>query len=334
MDRIALAKRLEGLSKVFASTTPYHRDLKAMAEVLTKVEDEKFATILSPDFTAEAAAEIDAAYQRGQNLPGMSQSMRTTPSTGTTPLADPQIALKTIKSNPNATIEDALALVRKYPEFKLTPISELMGVTSPAHIPAPAPAVAPVKMASEENTGMFWSKEASEAVQNNLVRDVVGMDKSICCDTKRHLDKGQVPDGSHDGEKAPTLKKEQTPDQSKSLDSGIVEKSHGKVNKEASEEPVACDDKAKKEEESKEAAAAAESAAAKAKKEKEEAAAKKKAEETAEAVKDMKKAKDATVAPVTEEKDATLEDSFELGDAMDEITLDAAEQDKLSQLFA
>jgi membrane protein involved in colicin uptake len=189
-------------------------------------------------------------------------------------------------------------------------------------------------MASEENTGMFWSKEASEAVQNNLVRDVVGMDKSICCDTKRHLDKGQVPDGSHDGEKAPTLKKEQTPDQSKSLDSGIVEKSHGKVNKEASEEPVACDDKAKKEEESKEAAAAAESAAAKAKKEKEEAAAKKKAEETAEAVKEMKKAKDATVAPVTEEKDATLEDSFELGDAMDEITLDAAEQDKLSQLFA
>lgn len=354
MDRIALAKRLEGLSKVFASTTPYHRDLKAMAEVLTRVEDEKFATILSPDFTAEAAAEVDAAYQRGQNLPGLSQGMRTTPSTGTTPLADPQIALKALKSNPRATIDDALALIRKYPELKSTPISDLKGVVEPMHTPAPVPAVAPVRMASEENTGMFWSKEASEAVQNNLVRDVVGMEKSICCDTKRHLDKGQVPDGSHDGEKAATLKKEQTPDQSKSLDSGIVEKSHGKVNKEAGsvkgpgvpdgtgpcsktdkcqmnkdDDKDACDDKAKKE-----AAAAAESAAAKAKKKKDDEAAAKKAKETAKAVEDLKKDKDATVVPVTEEKDATFEDSFELGDAMDEITLDAAEQDKLSQLFA
>ena len=63
MDRIALAKRLEGLSKVFASDSPYHRDLKAMSEVLQKVDDDKFKTILSTDFVSDVAAGDKEAVQ-------------------------------------------------------------------------------------------------------------------------------------------------------------------------------------------------------------------------------------------------------------------------------
>ena len=296
MDRTAIAKRLEGLSKVFASGTPYHRDLKAMAEVLTKVEDEKFKTILSSEFTPD----VDAS-------------------------------------------EDIMKMIAVLTPEQKKKVKQVVTEAEPVQAPAQVPMGAPVKqtafdqprqnvlVASTESTGMFWSKEASEAVLNNLVRDVVGMDKSICCDTKRHLDKGQVPDGTHNGEKASNLKPEQTPDQKDVLDSGIVEASHGKVRKEAAEESEACDDKAKKDAEDKEAAAAAESAAAKAKKEKEEAAAKKKAKETAETVADLKKDKDASVV---EDKEAALDDSFELGSPMDDVTLDAAEQDKLSKLFA
>jgi hypothetical protein len=346
MDRIALAKRLEGLSKVFASTTPYHRDLKAMAEVLSKVEDEKFATILSPDFTSEASG-VEAAAPSPFGAPGL-RHPGTAPSIPGRGIMreDPEIAYQALISNPEATIEDALAFSRKYPNYAKKP---LRGVMRPTEKPVTSPVTVPAMSAeaSEENTGMFWSKEASEAIQNNLVRDVLGMNKSICCDTKRHLEKNQIPDGTHDGEKASNLTKEQTPKLADVLKSDIVEKSHGKVKKEASaEEDDKKDDKKEdkaatsekeecdKLEDKKEEKSAALSPEAKAKKEKDEAAAmKKKVEELAKAKSDAKKDKNATEEEKVAEEIGFAE-GIELGEPMDEITLDAAEQAKLSQLFA
>jgi hypothetical protein len=87
--------------------------------------------------------------------------------------------------------------------------------------------------ATEKTAGMFWCKEASKAVIDNLLRDVVGMNKSQCCDTGRKLEKDQIPDGGHDGEKAATLKPEQTPDDAASIKTDMVAKSHGAVKKEA-----------------------------------------------------------------------------------------------------
>lgn len=159
MDRIALSKRLEGLSDVFASATPIARDLKAMAYVLANMNDASFGTILNPSYTPEA---VEASVEQ------------------------------------------------------------------------PAAPVVEEKTASEA-VGSFWTKAASAAVLNNLVRDVVGMNKSVCCDTGRHLDKVQMPDGDKKAEKPAQLKDDQTPSIKESLKSGIVEKSHGKVQKEAAE---------------------------------------------------------------------------------------------------
>lgn len=101
------------------------------------------------------------------------------------------------------------------------------------------------KQASKEDTSMYWNKEASDAIKTYLLKDVVGMDKSICCDTGRHLDKEQMPDATKKQEKPATLKEEQTPKLSESLDSKIVEKAKAAkpVNKEAGKLPKALKEK-------------------------------------------------------------------------------------------
>ena len=194
MDKIALAKRLESLSRVFASQTPYNRDLMAMSYALSKMADEKFKTVVSSDFEAEPSEEVESCLL---GEPGMNQC----------------------KGRGLGRGQPKIIVVQEE-----NPTDEMEGV-----IPV---------MATDKSEGMFWDKKASDAIVDNLLRDVVGMDKSICCDTKRHLETDQVPDGTHKGlpETPETLKKEQTPDIAESLDSGIVEKSKGKVRKEASEE--------------------------------------------------------------------------------------------------
>lgn len=189
MDRIALAKRLESLSGVFANHTPYNRDLKAMSYVLNKMADDKFKTILSGDFSAE---DIDSCMcgEGPGPLPGMGGP-----------------AVKPVGLPGDE--EPKVIVIKKEEEM-------------------------PMSMeANEKTAGMFWCKEASKAVVDNLLRDVVGMNKSVCCDTGRKLDKEQVPDGHHDGEKAKTLKPEQTPDDAASIDTDMVKKSRGAVKKEA-----------------------------------------------------------------------------------------------------
>jgi hypothetical protein len=185
--------------------------------------------------------------------------------------------------------------------------------------------------------GMFWNKEASEAIQSYLLKDVLGMDKAICCDTGRKLEKDQIPDGTHSGEKAPTLKPEQTPDQKDVLDSGIVEKSHGKVQKEAGsiEGPGVPDGTGpnkdnpecpkNKEKEDKSAATTQEVKD----KAKEEALKKlQKAQAEKEQAEKAKKDKDAN-----EELEASLSEGIELSSPMDDVVLDANEQNELSKLF-
>jgi len=193
MNRIALAKRLESLSEVFASHTQYSRDLRAMSYVLNKMADDKFNGIISSDYSADSEMFPEEAC--GPMGPG---------------------------AGPMGPTEDKPKVI----------VIEKKEDT----VPMPGEGVIPMSLeASEKTAGMFWNKDASKAVVDNLLRDVVGMNKSVCCDTNRKLEKDQVPDGTHAGlpEKPSTLKPEQTPDVSESIETGMVAKSKGTVKKEA-----------------------------------------------------------------------------------------------------
>lgn len=191
MDRIALAKRLESFSEVFANHTPFYRDLKAMSYVLNKMADDKFNGILAQDI-----------------MPDIPEN----------PVADENIESCMLGKGPGN------AIVGTPPSAE----PKVIVIKKEEEVPMSAEA-------GEKNNGMFWNKEASQEIVDNLLRDVVGMNKTICCDTGRKLDKDQVPDGSHAGipEKPNTLKPEQTPDIADSLDSDMVKKSKGAVKKEA-----------------------------------------------------------------------------------------------------
>lgn len=293
MDRIALAKRLESLSSVFASHTPYNRDLKAMSYVLSKLSDDKFKTIVSGDFDAD---ETDACLC-GKG-PG--------PLPAVLPMGAPMDA---IVGEPE---EDKKVIVIK----------------TDGGMPMSAEA-------TEKTAGMFWCKEASQAVVDNLLRDVIAMDKTVCCDTGRKLEKEQIPDGTHAGlpERGVALKPEQTPDVSESIETDMVKKSHGAVRKEAAKQSKEEDDKN-----------ACKEASLKDIKEKKEKAEKAKLEKD---VKDLKKAKKSEKKASDEENDedakkdekAATEDSsssfegIELMASMDEVELDANEASELSKLF-
>jgi hypothetical protein len=82
-----------------------------------------------------------------------------------------------------------------------------------------------IPKAKDEPVGKSWSKSASAAVLQALVRDVTGMNKSICCDTNQKLTKEQMPDAEKKAETPASLKPDQTPDESESLDSNMVAKS-------------------------------------------------------------------------------------------------------------
>jgi hypothetical protein len=317
MDRIALAKRLESLSSVFASHTPYNRDLKAMSYVLNKMADDKFTSILSGDFGSEDTDACMCGKGPGP-LPGI------IPVGG--PVDEPM-------DLPGAEGKPKVIIIKKEGEMPMS------------------------VEASEKTAGMFWCKQASKAVIDNLLRDVVGMNKSVCCDTGRHLDKEQIPDGTHKPTLAPTLKKEQAPDIEKSINSGMVEKSHGAVQKEASIEDIKKrkEDKAKaqtlKDVENLKKAQKAKKSEKKASDdadEKVEQIAEKKEEEAEklveEAQSNLDKAKDKLEdarkeedKAEKEEKDATTSsviDGIELMASMDEVELDAGEAAELSRLFS
>jgi hypothetical protein len=194
------------------------------------------------------------------------------------------------------------------------------------------------------------------------------MNKSVCCDTGRHLDKEQIPDGTHKPTLAPTLKKEQAPDIEKSINSGMVEKSHGAVQKEAGskkgpgksspkckingeDKEASLEDikkaKAKKEDEKAKADIESLKKAQKSKKKasEEEAEEKEEAQKLVEEAKEgleeakekLEEAREEEEKAEKEEKDATTSsiiDGIELMASMDEVELGADEAAKLSRLFS
>jgi len=218
MNRLALSQRIKGLSEVFASESPMGQDLSAMAYVLDNMSEEKFANILNKEYsTDKEAVELGGGFGVTKSAPSITRERAK--------------RLRDLNLNPEQkkVIEEVFEVT--IPESTVTPI------TTPSTAPANLP-----KLASEEgDMEMYWNKEASEAVQSYLLKDVIGMDKAVCCDTGRKLDKEQMPDATKKQEKPATLTEEQTPKLSESLDSDIVSKAEKAkpVNKEASEEKEA-----------------------------------------------------------------------------------------------
>jgi len=331
MDRIALSKRIKGLSEVFASDNEMAQDLAAMSYVLANMSDEKFSKIVNPDLGVDEIDGKEAAFgdmgfgggsQVGpakmqqirdrRNQPGTSGTIRTPeefaqmaakvlgPETINKPgFMDKVVSeLKQMKGAPDAvpgrtaydgggeidekeaafgdmgfgggsqvgpdklqeirnrrglpgtsgtirTPEDFARLAEKVlgpetinkPGFMDKVVSALKQMKG-----APTPNAVPEKIAEEEDMeetmGMYWDKNASSAVADALLKDVLGMDKSVCCDTGRKLDKVQMPDSEKKQHTPPTLKGEQIPQDSENNDSGIVEKANKAkpVNKSAAEE--------------------------------------------------------------------------------------------------
>lgn len=309
MNRIALSDRLEGMSKVFAEGNPMAEDLKAMAFALRNTTDERFASVLNPEFEADvqSSEEVDAVgivcpdwkpYQRGGNLPSTPSSLYT--------------SKKPISTEALAKAFEQMANTKKQVTFEeaLESLKNMGGISKS---PAGAPGAAPVKEGAEEveaseEAGLFWTKEATEYITANLIRNVLGMDKSICCDTKRKLTPAQMPEGQHSGEKAPTLKPDQVPDQ-EYLDSKMVEKSHGAVKKEANEHE--------------ESETNAEEA-----KEKKEAPKAEKAEE-----KKLEKAEEVEANAFATDASTYTVEGIELSGSMDEVDASSEEIQKLSALF-
>jgi len=317
MNRIALSDRLEGMSKVFAEENPIAQDLKAMAFALRNTTDEKFASVLNPEFEADvqSSEEVDAAgfggqgwapYQRGDNLPSTSGL-----SHGNKPISTEALA----------KAFEQMAKTKKQVTFGEI-LESLKGMVK---APMADPGVAPIKEGAEEiaveaseDAGLFWTKEATEYITANLIKNVLGMDKSICCDTKRKLTPAQMPEGQHAGQKAPTLKPEQVPNQ-EYLDSKMVEKSHGAVKKEATEQ----EEELKMTPEELEKHEKGETKAEEAKEKKE--------DPKAEKAEDKKMEQ----AEKTEEIEANIftAEGIELSGSMDEVDASSEEIQKLSALF-
>jgi hypothetical protein len=225
MDRIALSKRIGGLAEVFASGSPIRRELEAMSYALEHMKDEKFAGILSAGYEADTSEE-------GKEAQGVRGLMPTTPMPKhqfavserarkqgpDVPVFEPRnpkAALEALQSDP-----EIMALIQKKPQ--LAQALREAGLDVLADLEAPK--------------GNAWSREASDAVIRNLISDVLGreaMEKAICCDTGRKLEKEQMPDAKKKQEKPSTLTEEQTPKLSEALESGMYEKSKGAVRKEA-----------------------------------------------------------------------------------------------------
>jgi hypothetical protein len=241
MDRKVLSNRIQGLSEVFASDNAMHQDLKAMSYVLSQMSDEKFANVVNPEFSGEMEKEAfvlggpkHEPYQQGghsgPSMGGLGSGAGAVKDPvdlavgmmekGLIP-SDENVLLQAAKKfNAKAKLEQSKTPVTQ----GVPPVNQLKGLT---------------RYAGEDlEDGAYWNKEASDKVRDFLLKDVVGMDKSICCDTNRHLDKEQMPDATKKQTKPATLKEEQTPKLSEALDSKIVEKAKAAkpVNKEAGSE--------------------------------------------------------------------------------------------------
>jgi hypothetical protein len=261
MDRIALSNRLKGMSEVFASDNEIAQDLSAMSYVIANMSDEKFSTIINPDVDGkEAGFGANVDFGGGKNytpstIPSKEQAGRFQVGK-INPNMDPvslgyliDYVLKGEKVNGkkqflSSSEAKEVKKVHDMYQAKLDEairkmeMEEMKGDVTPSAVPAVAPRMASEDSELEDVVGMYWTREASDAVANAILKDVLGMDSSTCCDTKRHLDKEQMPDSEKKQETPPTLKGEQIPQDKENHDSGIVEKAKAAkpVNKQAGED--------------------------------------------------------------------------------------------------
>lgn len=216
MNKIALAERLEGYAKVFASECPIAVDLVAMGKALRQMNEEKFASIINSGYDADE--EVEALWvsgpgqRRGPGPSRMTQMQQQRGESGGGRGAK-------IIADLAARAENDSQFAKKLEEFAERNAADQDDDTVDAGQNTDIP------KAKDKPVGQSWSKSASAAVLQALVRDVTGMNKSICCDTKQKLTKEQMPDAEKKAETPPSLKPDQTPDESESLDSDMVAKS-------------------------------------------------------------------------------------------------------------
>lgn len=222
MNKIALAERLEGYSKVFATGCPISVDLMAMGKALRNMSEEKFASIIESGYEADEIMEqVESGLLPSAKAPGeysREQALRS---------KSPKVEkAKSILDTMTPAERDVLFSELGWDETKLSKMgSEEDEQNKDSQKP----------YSGEKMVGEKWSKEASAAILQNLVRDVTGMNKSICCDTNRELTKEQMPDAEKKQQTPSSLKPDQIPEQSENLDSDMVAKAKKAkpVNKEA-----------------------------------------------------------------------------------------------------
>jgi chemotaxis protein histidine kinase CheA len=334
MDRIALSKRIGGLADVFANGSPIRRELEAMSYALEHMQDEKFSSILNAGYEADDKDANVRGFGVAQPVqkPTLAIQERARAQTGKPDVPvfeprDPKAALEALMSDPQVA-----EIIKKNP--KLTQVLKEAGIEIEADLTNP-----------EGNT---WNREASDAVIRNLISDVLGkeaMEKAICCDTGRQLEKKQMPDAEKKQEKPATLTDPQTPKLSESLKSDMYKKSQGAVRKEAAKKdeavvdaPVTEEDAPKAEEapeapKAEEVPVAKQMAEEKAEKkvEKTQEQATDTAEDTAKALKKLEKMTD---KKASEEAEAMLSfDGIELGSPMGEVELTDEDRNTLGKLF-
>lgn len=314
MDRIALSKRLESFANVFASHTPMNRDLRAMAHVISNMDEERYSSILSEGFVPEI----------GYAGKGMGPGMGMGPGVGMKPgkglgFGAPQQKAVVVKIEPQDSDEKS--------EDAEPSITE-------------AEACKNTESGLETEEMSSWDKSASEAVLDSLVRDVVAMDKKFDGESNAKLPSEQIPDNDHKGlpETPKELKDEQTPDLGESYDSGMVDKSKikGGVKKEAQDEKKKSDPIAEiKEMQAENLEGQADRASEKAdKKKKEVEKILEKAEKADEKEKVDKESEEESENAEKKEVEASSNfGGIELCPSMEEINPNSDEIQKLSQLF-
>lgn len=223
MDKMALADRFEGYSKIFASDSNMGIDLKAMADTLREMPEEKFAKVVDAGLLGGIGKGVPMMHSR-------------------TPMSE----------RPYNIGEGPEGKAKMIPEKGLTDIAKKHSIPAEKMKSIYQDIMEAAEAASEEveackeqkdSSSEAWTKSASDFVAQNLVRDILGMEKSICCDTKRHQTPKQMPDAKKTQEikgavdraedTGAALKPEQVPHLDVKLNSDMFKKSKGPVRKEA-----------------------------------------------------------------------------------------------------
>lgn len=352
MNKIALAERLEGYSKVFASECPLAIDLVAMGKALRDMSDEKFASIVDAAFEADKEADyvgqVAPKYvPHGRvQTPGMRNRQKYQDMGKPGEKAVMNLIDRAGDGDEKAQAEIMNRLTKSAMGEVYAAEDKEAGQNAKCQ---KAQYKASDKPVNDKAAGENWSKEASAAVLNALVRDVTGMNKEVCCDTKQELTKEQMPDGEKKAEKPSTLTDDQTPDVAEALDTNMVAESNkAPLKKEAASEAQErarenfkkMIQKKKKQGEQGEKSAQesqhekAEKSAAKGGRAAERARARKEEQEKAEQKKRLEKVEEAQKGAEAASEDQTVvAEGFEFEASIQDIEINPEEQKKLASLF-